>query len=159
MEKKDTFFKGWICGFVDGEGSFCVSINFKKSISCGIEVKPSFSVSQKAHSLESLKILHNFFKCGGIKYSNNDGTYKYEIRNIEDLNLYILPFFRKHPLSTKKREDFLIFDEICQLILSGQHLNKEGLKIILIKAYTLHGSGKRKYLLEDLLKFIDKLKV
>jgi len=159
MEKKDKFFKGWICGFVDGEGNFGVSINYKNNIPCGIEVKPYFSVSQKAHSLESLKKLHDFFKCGGIKYSKPDGTYKYEVRNIDDLNLYILPFFRGNSLLTKKGEDFVTFNEICKLMFTDQHFEKEGLKSILIKAYTLSGSGKKKHSLEELLLFIDKLNV
>ena len=157
--RKEEFFIGWICGFVDGEGCFCVSFNFRDSMPCGIEVRPSFSISQKSHSLESLQILMDHFGCGGIRYSSKDGTYKYEVRSIKDLNQKILPFFRKHSRFTKKKEDFYIFDEVCKLILSGQHLNKSGLRDIVIKSYKLNGSGKRKHTLEVLLKFIDELKV
>lgn len=155
----NTFFEGWICGFIDGEGCFCVSFNHRSSMPQGIEVRPSFSVSQKAHSLESLQKIHTFFNCGGIRYSRKDGTYKYEVRSIDDLTKIILPFFRKHTLFTKKKADFLLFDEICRAIIAGQHLNKVGLKDILLKAYKMNGSGKRKYELEDLLKFIGELKV
>lgn len=30
-----------------------------------------------------------------------------------------------------KSKDFLLFDEVCQMILLGQHLNSEGLKDII----------------------------
>ena len=166
MEKKNKiflkskeFFYGWICGFVDGEGCFSISFNFKRSMPEGIEVRPSFSISQKSHSLESLEIIKEYFQCGGIRYSSKDGTYKFEVRSIQDLKMKILPFFRENNLYTKKNKDFLVFDEVCKSILSGQHLNKDGLKEILIKSYKMNGSGKRKHLLEDLLKFIGELKV
>jgi hypothetical protein len=158
LENKD-FRSGWLCGMVDGEGCFCVSFNLKKSMPCGIEVRPSFSISQKSHSLNSVEFIKEQFQCGGIRYSKKDGTYKYETRSIDDIKLKILPFFRKYSLYTKKQEDFILFDEICQLILSGQHLNSKGLKEILIKSYKLNGSGKRKYSLEYLLKFIGELNV
>lgn len=128
-------------------------------MSCGIETRPSFSVSQKAHSLKSLQLIRSYFNCGGIRYSKKEGTYKYEVRNISDLRNKIIPFFRKYPLQTKKKEDFQLFDEICNLVSEGQHLNISGLENILIKSYKLNGSGKRKYLLEELLKFIRELKV
>lgn len=159
ISKHNTFFVGWICGFIDGEGCFCVSFNYRSSMPQGIEVRPSFSVSQKAHSLESLQFMHKFFNCGGIRYSNKDGTYKYEVRSIDDLNKIILPFFRKYHLLTKKNADLVLFDEICSLVAKGQHLNKLGLKEILLKAYKMNVSGKRKHSLEDLLKFIGELKV
>lgn len=166
MEKKNSIFLkskdfiyGWISGFTDGEGCFSVSFNFRSSMPVGIEVRPSFSISQKSHSLDSLKIFHEFFQCGGIRYSSKDGTYKYEVRSITDLKEKILPFFREYCLYTKKKEDFVLFEDVCKLILCGQHLNKQGLKEIIIKSYKMNGSGKRKYSLEDLLKFIGELKV
>ena len=153
------FIKGWVCGFVDGEGCFCVSFTIRKSMPCGIEVRPSFSISQKKHSLESLQIIHKFFDCGGIRYSKGDGTYKYETRSIQDIKNKILPFFEENNLFTKKKEDFTIFKNICKLILKGEHLNPYGLETIITQSYKLNGSGKRKHEINDLLKFISKLKV
>ncbi len=152
--EKNDFFVGWICGFIDGEGCFSVSFNYKTHMACGIETRPSFSVSQKHHSLKSLEIIKDYFKCGGIRHSNKDGTYKYEVRNIKDLTTIIIPFFRKNKLYTKKSEDFLVFDEVCTLIIAGGHLNKNGLANILKKSFKINGSGKRKHSLEILLKFI-----
>lgn len=148
----------WIVGFVDGEGCFHISFNKKSSMPCGIEVRPSFSVSQKSHSLQSLENIKDFFKCGSIRFDKKDGTYKYEVRSISDLKNYILPFFSKYELLTKKNYDFETFKKICIMILEGQHLNILGLENILTLSYAMNGSGKRKYKKEELLTFINKLK-
>jgi len=38
---------------------------------------------------------------------------KFEVRSIVDLTSTVLPFIRTYGLYTKKREDFLLFDEVC----------------------------------------------
>jgi len=124
-----------------------------------IEVRASFSISQNSSSLETLKNIETFFKCGGIRYSKKDNTYKYEIRDFTDLNKVIIPFFKKYPLKSYKKVDFDFFCEICSLISRGLHLNKEGLNLIVEKAYSMNKSGKRKYKKEELLKFLNELKV
>lgn len=156
---KSIDFNSWLVGFIDGEGCFCVSFNKKSKIITGIEVRASFSVSQKHSSLKALEYIQSHFKCGGIRYSKKDGTYKYEVRNFLDLKRVIIPFFKTYPLLTKKAIDFNIFEYICLLIGEGSHLNKSGLEQIIDKAYQMNGSGKRKYSKSDLLKFIGKLKV
>jgi LAGLIDADG endonuclease len=159
LKKKNIDMKSWILGFVDGEGCFCVSFSKRERMPCGIEVRPSFSVSQKAKSLSCLQLISSFFVCGGIRYSRKDGTYKYEVRNLEDLRKTIIPFFKEYTLLTEKQKDFILFEKICDLMCQGQHLNKKGLELIISKAYLMNGSGKRKYLEKELLKFISKLKV
>jgi len=148
----------WIVGFVDGEGCFHISFNKKSSMPCGLEVRPSFSISQKAHSLQSLENIKDFFNCGGIRFDRRDGTFKFEVRSIKDIKECILPFFSKYELLTKKSYDFETFKKICIMILEGQHLNILGLTEIIELSYTMNGSGKRKYTKEELLTFINKLK-
>lgn len=148
----------WIVGFIDGEGCFSVSFNKKSTLSCGIEVRPSFSVSQKAHSYISLENIQNYFKCGNIRFDKKDGTYKFEVRSLNDLRKIIIPFFNKYNLLTKKKLDFETFQIICNLVAECQHLNIKGIEKIISLAYTMNG-GKRKYTEEELLKFLNKLKL
>jgi hypothetical protein len=150
----DLLFFGWIVGFTDGEGCFCVSFTKNKRYSCNLEVRPSFSLSQKKHSLESLKLLHFYFDCGGIRYSKKDGMYKFEIRKLEDLCRVVIPFFLKYPLKTKKKDDFILFVFICESMFKSYHLNINGLTQIIESAYVMNGSGKRKYSKDELLRFI-----
>ena len=48
-------FKSYITGFVDGEGTFSVSFNYRAKLKTKIEVRPSFSISQHKRSLEILE--------------------------------------------------------------------------------------------------------
>ena len=99
--------KAWyITGFVDGEGCFCVSFNLRGKLSVGVEVRPSFSVSQNKKSLEVIKMIQEYFGCGGIRFDKKDQTYKYEVRSINDLVNKIIPNFERFPLKTHKKEDF-----------------------------------------------------
>jgi len=148
--------ESYITGFVDGEGCFSVSFNRRSRLSTGIEVRPSFSVSQNRKSLDVLKEIHHFFKCGGIRFSKKDQTYKYEVRSIKDLMNSIIPHFQKYLLKTSKNNDFVLFCSICEMIYKNHHKNKEAIKVIIDKAYQMNSSGKRKYKKSELLKFLTR---
>lgn len=155
----DTTNLYWIVGFTDGEGCFSISFNKKSSLTCGIEVRPSFSISQKGHSAHVLNSIKDYFQCGSIRFDKKDGTYKYEVRSLTQLRKIIIPFFIQYPLMTKKKTDFELFKLVCDLVAQCQHFNREGLNKIIELAYTMNGSGKRKYKKDELLKFLNKLKL
>ena len=146
----------YITGFVDGEGCFSISFNRRSKLNTGIEVRPSFSISQNKKSLKILKEVNSYFDCGAVRFSKSDQTYKYEVRSIEDLVKKIIPHFKKHPLKTAKLNDFQIFSSVCELIHSNQHRNKQILKKIIDEAYKMNPSGKRKYKKAELLKFLTR---
>lgn len=146
--------KSYITGFVDGEGCFMVSFSLRSKMKYKIEVRPSFSVSQNKKSKEIIFLLHNYFACGGVRFSKRDQNYKYEVRSISDLVKTIIPHFKKYPLKTAKKDEFEKFTEICQLIYSNHHLSKEGLIKIIKLSEHLNVSGNKKYNRNDLLKMI-----
>jgi hypothetical protein len=142
----------WISGFVDGEGCFSVSFTKRNG---WIEVRPSFSISQSGKRFcEALEALNAYFGCGGIRYSKIDGTYKYEVRSLEDLQTRILPHFEKYPLVSVKRDDWKKLCRICELMKRNLHKNEKGILEIIDIAYSMNPSGKRKYTKEELLKSI-----
>ena len=147
----------YVTGLVDGEGCFSVSFNCRSSLSTGIEVRPSFSLSQKVSSLAVLKALRRFFGCGGIRYSRRDNTYKYEVRSVADLVRKVIPHFRKYPLRTAKREDFEKFAHICRSVYAQQHRDPACLREIIDVAYAMNQAGKRRYTKEDLLRVLGKV--
>jgi hypothetical protein len=142
----------YLTGFVDGEGCFSVSFSLRSKMNHGIEVRPSFSVSQNRRNLSIIKLLHRYFQCGAVRYSRRDENYKYESRNISDLVQFVIPHFQKYPLRTNKKEDFELFRTICIMIRSSQHLNRSGLQKIITLAYQMNESGKRKYSKQELLR-------
>ena len=147
-------FSDYITGFVDGEGTFNVSFSERKKLRVGVEVKPSFSVSQHKRNLKVLEEIRDYFGVGSIRFSRRDQNYKYEVRSIKDLVEKIIPNFKRYPLRTTKVKDFEIFSEICELVRSNHHLNRDYLKLIIDKAYQMNAGGKRKYNKEELLKLI-----
>lgn len=146
----------WISGFVDGEGCFSISFSKREKLTTGIEVRPSFSIGQKADSVKALENIKNFFDCGSIRYSPRDGCYKYEIRSISEIIKKIIPHFEKYPLQTQKKNDFDTFARICKDINQNKHLNADVLKTMIKDAYTMNKAGKRKYSFEEIIKHIEE---
>ena len=110
---------GWITGFVDGEGSFSISIfrNKKAQLSLGWQVFPEFVVTQGEKSLKVLEEMKIIFGCGSIYkagYKKNDNhndnhkepLYRYCVRARVDLREIIIPFFQENYLRTAKKNDF-----------------------------------------------------
>lgn len=149
----------YVTGFIDGEGSFSVSFNRRSKLVTGLEVRPSFSVSQHKRNEKILQRIRQYFDCGGIRFDRHDQTYKYEVRSLGDLWEKVIPHFRQYPLQTTKRLDFDHFVDICSLMRTEQHRSREGLEKILILAYSMNNFGARKYELNDLLTIVRKMKV
>ena len=143
----------FISGFVDGEGCFSISFSKREKMNFGIEVRPSFSVSQNQRNLQIIKLLHKYFHCGAVRFSRRDSNYKYETRNIDDITSIIIPHFEQYPLLTSKAEDFQIFKQICLMIKKSLHLNREGLREIINLSYRMNEAGQRKYSKQELLTY------
>lgn len=135
----------YVTGFVDGEGSFLISFQRRQKMNTGVEVRPSFTVSQHKRSREILDFLYRFFNCGGIRFNKRDQTYKYEVRSLQDLWGWIIPHFEKYPLHTTKREDFQHFKTICLLMRESKHLSQKGIEQIIDLAYRMNNYGARRY--------------
>ena len=130
--------RGWVIGFVDGEG--CFSIGFvrqsdrtgRRGYKTGYQVSHEFAVTQGASSVECLHELREFFGVGQVlanrRFDNHrEHLYRYVVRRREDLLETIIPFFRRNPLHTAKRFDFQKFAFCVELIAGGRHLTREGL--------------------------------
>ena len=141
----------YISGYVDGEGCFCVSFQPSKRHRFGWEVRPSFSVSQNADRAQPLYLIQREWKCGHIRPDRSDNTLKYEVRNIQDLMGVVIPNFRKFPLLSTKQADVERFDAICQRMMAGKHLERNGLEQIVRIAMEMNPTGKRKYTGSEIL--------
>ncbi len=139
----------YITGFVDGEGSFSITISPRQFEKVKWEVKPSFSVSQNKESRGVLFKIKDYFKCGTIRPNRKDNTYKYEVRRLEDLDTKIIPHFKRYPLQTLKSKDFEVFTLTIKAMKEGNHLSEEGFQGIIKNLKTLPKNRKRKYKLEN----------
>ena len=140
----------FIAGFVEGEGSFNVSLRRKADYKVSWQVVMSFNVSQKDPTI--LKIIQKRLSCGIIKVRKRDGLFSYDATNPADIIHKVIPFFERYPvLSVSKVKNFSIFCQIARLMEKGAHRNPDGLRKILKLRETINeGKGrKRKYSITD----------
>jgi len=142
-------FRGWVIGFVDGEG--CFSIGFvrqsdrtgRRGYKTGYQVAHEFAVAQGASSVDCLYELREFFGVGQVlantRYDNHrEHLYRYVVRRRSDLLETVIPFFQQHPLRTSKQQNFEKFTRCVELIAAGCHLHVDGLIEIAEIAQTMN---------------------
>jgi hypothetical protein len=140
----------FLSGFVEGEGSFNISLRRKADYRVNWQVVMSFNVSQKDPTI--LFLLKDQLQCGIIKVRKFDNLHSFDVTNPQDIIQKVIPYFQKYPvLSDSKRKNFAIFCEIAKLMEKGEHRSFEGLRKILELRETIHeGKGRtRKYSLTD----------
>ena len=140
----------FLSGFVEGEGSFNVSLRKKADYKVSWQVVMSFNVSQKDPSI--LRILKDTLNCGIIKVRKFDNLYSYDVTKPKDIIQKVIPYFQKYNfLSKSKIKNFAIFSKVAELMDRGEHRNLKGLRKILILRETINeGKGRtRKYGIKD----------
>ena len=119
----------YLAGFVDGEGSFNVSIKKVKDRSLGWRVTACFNVSQREQQV--LELLQQTLECGTIR-RRWDGVHYFEVNSYVDLMERVIPFFHRYSLrSPSKNETFEIFAQICEMMCAGEHLSPDGVRKII----------------------------
>ena len=148
LKKEDLGY--FLAGFVEGEGSFNVSLRRKADYKVNWQVVMSFNVSHKDPTI--LHILKDELNCGIIKVRKRDGLHSFDATNPDDLIKRVIPYFRRYPvLSESKKRNFAIFRRIADLMEKGEHKNESGLKkILLLREKINEGKGRtRKYGIND----------
>jgi hypothetical protein len=133
--------RGWVIGFVDGEG--CFSVGFvrqpsradRRGYRTGYQVVHRFAVTQSAGSAACLEELQSFFGVGRVyvnrrRDNHREDLHQYRVERRVDLLEKIIPFFEQYPLRTSKQYDFEKFARCLELIQAGHHLTREGLAAI-----------------------------
>ena len=132
----------WVSGFVDGEGCFYVGINPHPEMTSGFQVLPEFTVVQHQRDVQLLHALKKFFRCGVVR-SNHGDRMAYRVRSLDHLRQYIIPFFERYSLRSKKKLDFLKFRKVVMLIDRKEHLTKEGIEKIRIIVSQMNRGSQR----------------
>ena len=133
---KDPFRIGYICGLIDGEGCFNVTIiRSKKGPVCGFSVCPQFMIHITERDKGILDFVQNIFNAGFVRFntSNYDrsvrnlrakDSFKFRIASIN--NCLKLAEFLDGKLIIKQR-DLTLWKQILNLINEGKHLTSEGI--------------------------------
>jgi len=64
----------------------------------------------------------------GNIYNNSDNS-KFMVRSLDQI-LKIITHFDNYPLITQKKADFILFKQIINKVVKGEHLSAEGLQEI-----------------------------
>jgi len=141
----------YIAGFVDGEGSFNISLRKRDDHTLRWQVVPSFNVSQRDRVI--LAWMKTIFGCGTLR-ARQDGVVYYEVTNLLMLSNRVIPFFRRFGFrSAGKKRNLSIFAKSIEILIAHP-LNMESLEEVVRLRETLNiGRGrKRKYSQNDVLK-------
>ena len=140
----------YITGFIDGEGSFCVSFGFHKTLSRRVEIRPEFEIELRADDSKVLNRIRQAIGCGKVYKLNYEryGWYphiKLKISNNKDLTKYLIPFLDKYPLQARKAQSYKLFKEVVQMVARKEHLTDAGFKRITVLRNKMRKLGKKHF--------------
>jgi len=131
--KLNPFF---VSGLIDAEGCFCTTIYKAKNLKTGWRVLSYFEIGLNQKDSLLLYQLQDFFcGIGTIRLDKKSNALKFSVANVKDLKNIIISHFKKYPLLTQKAADYILFEQIVELMSIGAHLTINGIQqIINIKA-------------------------
>ena len=134
---------GYIAGYVDGEGSFSVTVNRNPTSRFKLQLVPEFHVSQNGDRREVLDEIRRRLDCGYVKRNGrNDRVMVFVVRRRLDLLTKVIPFFERNPLISSKQHDFETFAKVVRAMAIGEHLGEQGFSQILELGLSMNGHGR-----------------
>ena len=128
----------YVTGFVDGEGSFILTIIRDNKYKSGWRVACRFVISLHKKDIMLLNNIKEFFGTGSVFHMSKDSA-QYRVESLAGLDI-IINHFDKYPLITKKQADYKLFKLAHNLIKNKSHLTKDGLlELVALKAVINNG--------------------
>ncbi len=137
--------KWFLAGFIDGEGSVCVSIKKHQDGKFGYLIDPEFFIYQHKDRRGVLELAGKLFGTGRIypKPGNRD-VLVFAIDSRRSLLERVLPFLEKYMLYSSKVKDYKRFKKIVIALENKEHWAKEGMIRIVKTAYSMNLQGKQR---------------
>src|SRR4029077_1277923 len=134
---------GYIAGYVDGEGSFSVTVNRNQTSRFKLQLVPEFHVSQNGDRREVLDEIRKRLDCGYIKRNGRkDQVMVFVVRRRQDLIMRVIPFFERNPLISSKQKEFETFATVVRAMAAGEHLERLGFGQMLKLGPSMNGNGR-----------------
>ena len=134
---------GYIAGYVDGEGSFSVSVQRSPTCRVGFQLVPEFHVSQIGDRAQVLHLIQAQLGCGRIRpNSRRDQALVLVVRNRHDLLERVILFFERNPMLSSKHADFEKFAVVVRALALGHHRTDAGFRRLLEIALSMNGEGR-----------------
>ncbi len=151
--------KWFLAGFIEGEGSLCVSMKTCPTSRFRYLVDPEFFLYQHKSGVQLLQLAKEIFGTGRIApKSGSEGVLVFSIVSRRSLKEKVIPFFEKYMVYSAKRDVFLRFKEIVEAMEDRkEHLTPEGLVRIVEKAYAMNPASKGKERKRTLQEVVDRI--
>ena len=143
----------WIVGFTDGEGCFKFNIQEQRNSHMGFFISPCFEIQLHEGDVAVLKKVLESLKIGIIERHNRKSLRARGIKASDMAVYYVngLPkclilrdFFNKHPLVSKKKEDFAIWSTCLDMMKRDQHRKVHGFLEIVKLRDQMNLAGKQR---------------
>ena len=142
----------FLAGFIEGEGSFTVSIKKHPTAKFGFYVDPEFFLYQHESGRPILELAKRVFQTGRIyPKPGNPKVLTFAITARRGLSEKVIPFVERYlmPFSCK-RDTISLFREILEMMERKVHRTPKGLVRIVEKAYAMNPAGKGRQRLRPL---------
>lgn len=130
MEERKILNYNWLAGFTDAEGCFFVAHKKSQASKLGETVWLKFILTQHSRDENLLRNLIEIFECGRFITKNTKEYGEFVVEKYSDIRDKIIPFFEKYPLYGIKKENYLDFKKVSELMKNKAQLTLEGLEKI-----------------------------
>ena len=150
--------KWFLAGFIEGEGSVCVSIKEHPTARLGYYVDPEFFLYQHRAYPQMLELAREMFGAGRIfPKQGNPTVLVYAVVSRRTLAEKVVPYLRKYMSFAPRKAVYHGFCEIVEAMERKEHHTPQGMARIVQKAYTLNPVAKGKARKRPLQEVIDRI--
>jgi LAGLIDADG endonuclease len=138
----------FLSGFALGEASFMLVCRPRGDYTRRWKISAAFNVSQKDRA--PLDLFRETLDCGTMRRAGNGGWY-WEVNDLSEIQLRVVPFFDRFPLVGHKARDFQRF-RAATAVLTKRVLTDQDYIDVLALREGMNGGGKRRYSMERILR-------
>ena len=150
--------KWFLAGFIEGEGSVCVSIKEHPTARFGYYVDPEFFLYQHRAYPQMLELTKRMFGSGRIfPKQGNPTVLVYAIASRRTLAERVVPYLRDYMNFAPRKPVYQGFCEIVEAMERKEHQTPQGMVRIVQKAYALNPVAKGKVRKRSLQEVIGRI--
>lgn len=147
-------FKFFLAGFIEGEGSLCISIKRHDSSRFGYVIDPEFFLYQHLSGKPILDCAKKLFRSGNVFLKPGpEDVYAYSITSRRVIYEKVIPYFKKYVLPFScKFTFFSTFLYIIESLENKKHYELNGFLELLELTYNLNPNSKTRKVEFEILK-------
>ena len=148
----------FLAGFIEGEGSVCVSFKEHPTARFGLYVDPEFFLYQLRAYPQLLELAQQMFGTGRIfPKQGNERVLVYAITSRRSIAEKVVPFLRRYMVDAPRKAIYDRFCDIVEAMERKEHYTPEGMVRIAQQAYALNPVAKGKARKRTLQEVIDRI--